>query len=235
MSPQRKRPCECGSFFTNHRRFCPAERPVSAPCVSASRCAVLSGETKQLAARGPGTVKKHRSRCDVSHQNQGFVVCACVRASARLCDIFFLSCRRPLRLCGGLDAACRLSTAVFFYFFFFSPSFPTFPPNFSSQRRSLWLAAFQAEIPLAWKHNPGNRQLRINLAQLWQRGGSRKWDIKSLAVGGKEGEGVRRHWSRIHYPLPNPPEGCQKKESSVAQDFPSDRDDWWLHKPPVDA
>lgn len=72
-------------FFANHRRFCPAERPVSAPCVSASRCAVLSGETKQLAARGPGTVKKHRSRCNVSHQNQGFVVCACVRA----CVTFF--------------------------------------------------------------------------------------------------------------------------------------------------
>lgn len=36
-------------------------------------------------------------------------------------------------------------------------------------------------------------------------------------------------------PSRNPPEGCQKKESSVAQDFPSDRDDWWLHKPPVDV
>lgn len=41
----------------------------------------------------------------------------CVRASERaLVWHFFFSCRRPLRLRGGLDAACRLSTAVFFFF-----------------------------------------------------------------------------------------------------------------------
>lgn len=68
--------------------------------------------------------------------------------------------------------------------------FPTSPKNFSSQWHLLWLAAFQAEIPPAWKRNPGNKQLRINLAELWRRGGSRKWDIKSLAVGEEEGESV---------------------------------------------
>lgn len=161
----------CFVFHANHS-FCPVERPVSVPCVFASQCAILSGKTKQLAARRPATVKKHRRSYDVSHQK------LCLRLCQSTCDFFF--CRWPLRLHGGLDAMCRLSTAFF----------PTYRPNFSSQRHLLWLAAFQAEIPLAWKRNPGNKQLRINLAQLCQRGGSRKWDIKSLAVGAEEGERV---------------------------------------------
>lgn len=112
-------------FFANHRRFCPAERPVSAPCVSASRCAVLSGETKQLAARGPGTVKKHRSRCDASHQNQGFVVCACVRARACVTFFFLLPSATP----AAWGLRCGVSV-VNCCFIFFSPSFPTFPQTF---------------------------------------------------------------------------------------------------------
>lgn len=95
-----------------------------------------------------------------------------------VCDIFALGHSG----CVGLRYSMRLSTAVF------SPFLKLF-----IQWHSLWLAAFQAEIPLAWKHNPGNSQLRISSAQLWQRRGSIKWDIKSLAVrnGVRECDGTR--------------------------------------------
>lgn len=75
----------------------------------------------------------------------------------------------------GLDAAWGCQVLLFFVF------------PFLVRWHSLSFGAFQAEILLAWTHSPGNSQLPINLAQLWQRRGSRKRDMKSV----RDGRGVR--------------------------------------------
>lgn len=95
-------------LFANHCWFCPVKRPVIVPCMSASQCAVLSCETKQLAARRPGTVKKHQSSYDVSHQK------LCSRLCQSTCDFFFLPSATPAAW--GLRCNVSLVNCFFFYF-----------------------------------------------------------------------------------------------------------------------
>lgn len=157
-------------LFANHCCFCPVEWPVSVPCVSAFQCAVLSGETKQLAARRPGSVKKHQSSCNVSHQE------LCLHLCQSTGDFFFF-CRRSLRLRGGLDATCRLSTAFFPYF----PPKLFIPATLALTRRlsgwnssglkvQSWQQATTHQLGSAVTER-GKQKMRYKVTGGWSRGG----------------------------------------------------------------
>ena len=75
------------------------------------------------------------------------------------------------------DVACGCQPLFSFFLSFFPFSFDD--THFS-------LVAFRLKF-LWLEFSPGNSQLPINLAQAWQKRGSRKWDMKSV----QDGSGVK--------------------------------------------
>lgn len=173
--------------------------------MSTSRCAVLSGERKQPGLRGTGSVLNYWSRSDVCRDQNGAL---CVRLRC-----VWHSCHGWLWLCGGARIQHVIVDCCFFFrLSLFSSDDSHFHPV-PFRLKFLWL-----ELTVL-----ATAKLPINSTQLWQRRGSRKWDMKSV----RDGRRVReRDSTRAAIIFPSE---VHLWEFPVVEDSPCDLDEWWLH------